>query len=423
MMLKKIAAALTSAAVMLCMSSCTDEPVVREQTKQTTITLSWWGNDSRNEYTLKAVERFEQLHPNIKVKCNYSEWSGYEARSRVQMISGTEADVMQINVGWLSQYSADGNGYYDLESLGDTVDLSNFTDEMLDYGRRNGVLNAIPIAMNAETLYINKTIYDKYGLDIPTTWEDLFDAAKVLSKDGIYPISGSDKSMWLYCITYAEQQSGRKIFDSENRFSFTVGDMQTMIDFYCRLVNEKAMPKIEDFQRFNIDNGNYAGLVAWVSDALNYFKEPIAAGNEIVAVPYTANSPERSGEGWYAKPATLYAISKNTEHPKEAAELLDFMLNSHEWAELQGVEKGIPISASARRYLDDIGQLNGLQYEASLVMETNELISPMNSLVENSDLYNEFISACDLVLFNKATSAEAAEQLYKTYSQTYTMAQ
>ena len=99
------------------------------------------------------------------------------------------------------------------------------------------------------------------------------------------------------------------------------------------------------------------------------------------------------------------------------------MLNSHEWAELQGVEKGIPISASARRYLDDIGQLNGLQYEASLVMETNELISPMNSLVENADLYNEFISACDLVLFNKATSAEAAEQLYETYSQTYTMAQ
>ena len=422
MILKTIAAAVTSAVMVLAVTSCSAKPVVRDQTEQTTITLSWWGNDSRNEYTLKAVERFEQLHPDIKVKCNYSEWSGYEARSQVQMISGTEADVMQINVGWLSQYSADGNGYLDLETVRDTVDLSNFTDEMLQYGRRNGVLNAIPIAMNAETLYINKTIYDKYGLDIPTTWEDLFDAAKVLSKDGIYPISGADKSLWLYCITYAEQQSGRQIFDGESKFSFTADDLKTMIDFYCRLVNEKVMPKVEDFQRFNLDNGSYAGLVAWVSDALNYFKEPIAAGDEIVAAPYTALSSERSGEGWYAKPATLYAVSKNTEHPKEAAELLDFMLNSHEWAELQGVEKGIPISASARQYLDDIGQLNGLQYEASLVMETNTLIKPMNSLVENADIYNEFIAACDLVLFDKTTSDEAAAQLYETYSRNYEMA-
>ncbi|MBR4554487.1 MAG: carbohydrate ABC transporter substrate-binding protein [Ruminococcus sp.] len=414
--------ALVMAALMLMLTGCEGDPVVRKQNTQVQITLSWWGNDSRNEYTIAAVQRFEKLHPDIKVKCSYSEWQGYEARSQVQMISGTEADVMQINVGWLGQYSADGTGYYDIEKLSDTVDLSNFTPEMLDYGRRNGVLNAIPIAMNAETVYINKDVYSDFGLFVPQTWDDIFQAAKVFSKHGIYALAGASKSIWLYCIAYAEQCSGRQFFNDKSEITFTADDLKIMIEFYNRLVREKVIPKVEDFQRFNIDNGTYAGVVAWVSDALNYYKGLIEKGTEVIAADYTAFDPSKSGSGWYAKPATLYALSRNTEHPKEAAMLLDFMLNSREWAELQGVEKGIPVSASGRRYLEEIGKLSGLQYEASQVMEKNTFIKPMDPFTENADLYETFIEYCDLVLFDKSTSDEAAKELYKIYSENYKMA-
>ena len=213
--------ALALSAVMLLLSGCTEDSVVRKQTNQVQITLSWWGNDSRNEYTIAAVQRFEKLHPEIKVKCSYSEWSGYEARSQVQMISGTEADVMLINVGWLAKYSPDGNGYYDIEKLADTVDLSNFSAEMLDYGRRNGVLNAIPIAMNAETVYINKSVYDSFGVSVPRTWDDLFRAADVFRKHGIFALAGAAKSIWLYCIAYTEQQTGKTFFTDSGEINFS----------------------------------------------------------------------------------------------------------------------------------------------------------------------------------------------------------
>ena len=415
--------ALALSAVMLLLSGCTEDSVVRKQTNQVQITLSWWGNDSRNEYTIAAVQRFEKLHPEIKVKCSYSEWSGYEARSQVQMISGTEADVMLINVGWLAKYSPDGNGYYDIEKLADTVDLSNFSAEMLDYGRRNGVLNAIPIAMNAETVYINKSVYDSFGVSVPRTWDDLFRAADVFRKHGIFALAGAAKSIWLYCIAYTEQQTGKTFFTDSGEINFSAEEFKVMMEFYVRLVKEKVIPKVEDFQRFNIDNGAYAGVVAWVSDALNYYKGLIEKGSEVIAAGYTADDPSKAGSGWYAKPATMYALSKNTEHPKEAAMLLDFMLNSTEWAELQGVEKGIPLSASARRYLEENGKLSGIQYEASQVMENNKLIRPMNSVIEDSALYETFIDACDLVLFNKTSADEAAAQLCSTYAEKYKMHQ
>ncbi len=395
------------------LSSCAEKQVIRAQQEQTEITLSWWGNDDRNEYTIEAVREFERLHPEIKVKCSYSEWSGYESRSRVQMVSATEADVMQINFSWLSQYSPDGKGYYNIEDLSDVIDLSNFSEEMLAYGRRGGILNAIPIAMNTETLYINKTLYQSYGLDVPQTWDDLFHAAAVMKKDDIYPFGAAAKSVWLYFITYAEQVSGKPFMKDDHSIGFSAAEFQLMVELYVRMIQEHVMPQVEYFERINIDNSIYGGTVAWVSDAENYLGNAMKNGNEVVVADYTAITPEQTGKGWYAKPATLYAVSVNTDHPTEAAQLLDFLLNSQEMALLQGIEKGIPLSASARSWLEEENMLNGLQYEASLCMEQTEGLSPMYPFMENTNMLNAFIDACNAVLYEKQTAEDAGKELYK----------
>ena len=413
------AAALAAAALMLMQCSCSGKQEIHSQPEQTVISLAWWGNDPRTEYTLEAVQLFQELHPDIKVNCSYSEWSGYEARNRIRMVSDTEADIMLINVGWLDDFSADGTGYYDLSKVSDVLDLSNFPEDALQYGMRGGVLNAIPIAMNAETVYINKTVYEEHGLDVPQTWDDLFAAADVLKKDGIYPLCGASKAVWLYTIAYAEQQTGKSFFDSSGSVAFTPEDIQVMIDFYIRMVNCKVIPKIEDFKKTKVENGTCAGAVAWVSDAINYFGSSIERGDEITAADYTAFSPEESGEGWYEKPATLYAMSKNTAHPEEAALLLDFLLNNREMSLLQGVEKGIPISKAALTCLDEEGMLSGLLYEASTVMDNNTKLREMSPMLENTDLINRFNDAANLALYNKATVDEAAQQFYEACSRSF----
>ena len=410
-----------AAAVMLVQCGCSSKRIVHSQKEQTVISLSWWGNDPRTEYTLKAVQIFQELNPDIKVNCNYSEWSGYEARNRIRMVSDTEADVMQINVGWLDDFSEDGKGYYDLSKVSDKIDLSNFSDNTLKYGTRNNILNAIPIAMNTETVYINKTVYESHGLDIPQTWDDLFRAADILSKDGIYPLCGPSKAIWLFSIAYAEQKTGKSFLDDKGKIAFSSDEFQVMIDFYVEMVERKVIPKIEDFKKVKVENGTCAGAVAWVSDAINYFGSSIKAGNEVVAANYTAFTPEDSGAGWYEKPATLYAISKNTTHPEEAALLLDFLLNNKEMALLQGVEKGIPISKSAQEYLDEEGLLSGLQYEASVVMDSNTKLREMSPLLEDTDLINDFNDAANLVLFDKETSEEAAQQLFEMIGEEFEM--
>lgn len=398
---------------MLMLTACASEPVVNNQEEYTGISLSWWGNDTRTEYTLAAVKEFERLHPDIRVKCSYSEWSGYQTRYNIQMMSDTESDVMLINFAWLDKYSADGNGYYNIYDLSDTLDLSQFSENELSFGIRNEKLNAVPIALNTQTVYYNKTLYDSCGLALPETWDDLFNAAEVMG-DEVYPIAMPSKSTLFFITAYAEQQSGKSFMSEDGQLGFGKEELGIMLDFYVELINGHVMPQVEYFDKNDIRNGTYAGVLAWLSDAENYMGPAREEGNEIVVGSYTGCTD--GVKGWYTKPATLYAVSAKTEHPEESALLLDFLLNSDEISELQGIEKGIPLSRSSRDYLEQHDMLKGLHYDAFQLMSANiDSMAIIHPFMENTDMLDVFQEACNAVLYGKSTTEEKAAELYEQF--------
>lgn len=402
--MKRITAIVLSALLFSCCVGCSGDTVVTDQVVPKEISFSWWGNDIRHDYTLAAIETFESLHPNIKVKCHYSEWSGYQTRNDVRMVTHTESDVMQINYAWLNQYSNDGEGYYDINQLSDYVDLSNFTEEDLAYGMKNGKLNAVPIALNTMTVYVNKSIYDEYGLDIPETWDDFFAAAEVMNGEH-YPISMSKKSAWFFLASYVGQMTGKNIMDDEGNITFGEEEAALMIKTYCDLVNKKVMPQVEYFDKLEIANGSYAGVLAWLSDAESYCGEAIANGYEISVADYTTINGNLSS--WYAKPATMYTIRKDAENPREAAILLDYLLNSPEMASYQQIEKGTPLSIAARQYLEENDMLTGIQYEAFTKMsESKDKLEVISPYFENDAMIDAFMNACNEVLFSKSDEME-----------------
>lgn len=411
MRIKKFISAAAAGTILLSGASCGDHTVVNEKNDQTVISFSWWGNDGRHDYTLEAISKFEELHPEIKVNCNYSEWSGYQARYNLQMASHTESDVMQINYAWLNQFSIDGSGYYDINKLSDRIDLSNFTDEDLEYGMQNGSLNAIPIALNTQTVFINKTIYNSYGLDVPKTWDDFVHAAEVMNGEH-FPLAMSQKSAFFFCAAMAGQATGKDLIDNDGKLLFNKNDLKIMMDYYCDMIEKKIIPQVEYFDKLEIASGVYAGAMVWVSDAESYCGKAIENGFDIVITDYTTLNGELSS--WYAKPATMYAIRKDTQHPEEAAMLLDYLLNSTEMAGYQKIEKGTPLSSNARKYLEKNDLLGGIQYDAfNKMADSREELSIISPYFENDDMINAFSDICNEVIFGKADSAEQAEILYQ----------
>lgn len=385
---------------MLCCNACSSgstEAVRQDQ--QIELVFSWWGNDNRHEYTIDAIQEFEKRHPKIKVTLKYGSWNGFEDRMRMELMSDTEADVMQINYSWLKEYSPDGNRFFNIYNDRGDIDLVSFSDEEEAMGMVNGKLNALPIAMNAPTFYWNKTLFDSYDLALPATWDDLFAAAEKMAPDGVYPLCTEPQFAWFISIAYVEQQTGRKLMGEEGDLLFTQADVQKMLEFYSRLVAEKVIYPVDIFDKSELLEEHCAGVVAWTNSAESCCNAALEKGYEMTV----GDLPMMQGakrNGWYYKPSAYYAVSANSEHPKEAVLLMNFLLNSKEMILEQKLEKGVPLSDAAQKVLVENDLLNGLPYEA---------FQKMDAAVPDMEMESSYLETAALMSTFTATAQEAAQ--------------
>ncbi|MCQ2531377.1 MAG: ABC transporter substrate-binding protein [Saccharofermentans sp.] len=365
---------------------------------------------------IEGLNLFEANNSDIRIDYSYAVWNGYENRYQMLMKSHNNADVMQINYAWLTKYSSDGLGYYDLSGLSDVIDFSNFTAADLATGTMNGKLNALPTAYNTSCFFYNGEIYSSYGLSTPSTWDDLFVAADAMRDDDMYPLGMIYKHVFLVLNAWYEQNYNSQLFDENGNYIGTESDIKNILEFYGELVNNHVLMPPSEFEVSYFGAGNVAGVSCWASDAQRYCS-PLVENNVPVIVGDFISTGNEGGNGWYIKPATMFAISANCDNPEEAGRVLDYLLNSPEFIMLQGTERGIPVSVTALETLTENDMLSGVEYDAGKVMRDNMgsmvLINPM---LENSDVQDAFKTYADMYLYGELSLDEAAAALNETFS-------
>lgn len=414
-MYKKILSILICCFIVANISACQISSNKAKIEDPITIKYSWWGGEDRYDKTMKAIEKFQQAHPNIKVKVEFSEWKGFKKKMNMKIAGNDEPDLMQINYDWLETYSKDGTGFYDLNKVSDTLDLNNFSSDILNYGTKNGVLNAIPISMNAKVMYYNKTLATQFGVDNYKTFDELLANRKNVTSNDKYLLEYDETNAWILPMSYIQQKTGHNFIDSSGKLEFNETDIKDLLTFYKSLVDNKIVPQ-SIHKSVNDLSGNISlSNVSWISEASKIQKSLEKSNNK---VGYS-ELPSIDGQNFirYVKPSMLYAISKNTEHPKEAALLMNFLLNDSDTATTFELDKGIPCSKNAFNVLQENNKLSGLQYESSKKSDNVKeiLISPY---YENTLIQNIFVEALDQISYGKSTPEQCANDTYYKLVQT-----
>ena len=390
-------------------SSCNDS----KKPEECEISFSWWGNDSRHEYTLKGIDFFHTIHPEITVKPEYAAWSGYEELFEKHFNEGTNADVMQINFDWLYKYSPDGNGFFDFTGFRDVIEFYNFTLPDLEFGTIKGKMNAIPVGFNTIIPIFNKTMLTQSGLSIPFTWTDVITCARVLKKKNQYLIGANAKHCFLLVIAWFEQTHSKKIFADNYHLNVSEEEIGEMLDFMKLLLKEHVIyPEIKDFSTKTLENKQIAGAVIWCNEATLLAKTFESIGGE-AALGTFISTKDAAESGWYLKPVSMYAIKKSCAHPKEAATLVNFLLNNPTMALLQKCDKGVPASNKSLTALMENNALEELQYSSLMKIRFNNAsINAMLPIMENKDLNAAFAQISLDYSENHLSKTEASHELY-----------
>lgn len=391
--------------------------------------MSWWGGNEVHRAQLEAVRRFERRYPHISVKTEYTGWIGHLERLTTQIAGGTAPDLMQINWNWLVLFSRDGRGFHDLEQLRAHLALDEFDRTSLEMGRVHGRTNAVPLAMAARLFYFNASTYEKAGLAIPRTWEELMAAGPVFRErlgEEYYPLDLQFMDVTALTRSWQVQKSGQPLIDEQHeRLNANVEDLSEMAALYRRMVDQHVIPSARERASHGyvapeemrpwID-GRYAGTYQWIS-AIGKSVEKLAPGQKVVLAPYPMRAGARDA-GLLYRPAMMFAINRDTPHAREAAMLMDFVLNDPEGVRALALKRGVPVSRRALDVLGGDGLLRGLSWDGVQQVATLPNAVRESGYFEHARVRDGFIDIFEELGYGRIDVSRAGERLFEDMNRT-----
>jgi len=145
---------------------------------QTPTTLTWWAWAPQDK---QLVTAFEKLYPKVKINLVNAGTGTTEytkLQNDIKAGSGIP-DIAQIEYYALPQFAL-GGSLANLSTDGLGSDQSQFSTGVWDSVNVNGELVGLPQDTGPMALFYNKTVFDKYGLTVPTTWAQYVADAKKL---------------------------------------------------------------------------------------------------------------------------------------------------------------------------------------------------------------------------------------------------
>ena len=342
-----------------------------------TLTMSWWGGESRHNAYQDAIKAFSAEHSNITVNPTFAAWSGWEDTMSTKFAGGVAEDVCQINWNWLYNYSKNGQTFIDLNSTTEFLDLSQWDDAKLGACNVANAQQCVPISMTGRIFYWNMTTFNKAGItEVPKTEEDLFAAGKAFQEnlgDDYYPLHLGAYDRMILMVFYLESKYGKDWADpTTSTLNYTADEIAEGIDFIKSLVDGHVIMPLPTYYGANGDGathqsnewitGKIAGIFEWDSAASKYQdaldeenKSGFTVGEEIKFGDYN---------GGFSKVSMGMAITKTCEHPAEAATLIEYLWNG-DGAAIMGSECGIPASKAGLATAQAAGKINELVAEAN----------------------------------------------------------
>jgi len=132
---------------------------------------------------------FEDTHPDVYIKLEYSPDSAEPGPMVSRMVAGTAADVMMVDDDGLAFLAS--KGY--LEHLGDLLErdreelmVDQFLPTALEAGSVNDVLVAMPFDGFCQLVYVSLDLFEEANIPLPDenwTWDDFVDIAQRLTVD------------------------------------------------------------------------------------------------------------------------------------------------------------------------------------------------------------------------------------------------
>lgn len=313
------------------------------------LSISIW--DTNQEPGINEILADFTEETGIKTKLTVVKWDEYWTMLEAGAQGGSLPDVFWMHSNESERYMSNDMllDLTDKIAESDVIDPANYPEDIWGLYTHEDKYYAVPKDVDTIALWYNKTMFDEAEMEYPTadwTWDDMFEAAKKLTKD--------DGSQYGLALRNDNNQAGyyNMIYDNGG---FVINDDKTESGWDDPKTIE-AMEQVEEFIKAGVmpsmetmsENGEdvlfQSGKVAMVLQGswmlATYRDNEYTAENcDCVELPKSATTDRRvsiyNGLGWAAS-----ASGSNTEN---AWKLIEYL--GSEAAQKKQAELGVTMSA------------------------------------------------------------------------------
>ena len=295
----------------------------------------------------KAVEKWNADNPNIQVKVK--ETPAGNAGTYQNMFNALKAgnapDLAQIEFDSLPSFRLQ-DGLTDIAPCGAADAQGQFIDwtwQQVSFGEEAAY--AVPQDTGPMAMYYRKDLFEKYGIEVPKTWEEYAAAARKVKEedpDSFITHFPQRDTNWFAGLAW---QAGARWFGLDgDTWNVSVNDEPTkkVADYWQGLIDDKLVANLQGFsEQWNkaLADGK---VLTWVSAVW---------GNNTI----TTNAPKTEGD-WAVAPMPQWeeggqsagnwggsttSVLKDSEHPYEATQFALWLNTSPESLEILNKEGGL----------------------------------------------------------------------------------
>ena len=313
------------------------------------LSISIW--DTNQEPGINEILADFTEETGIKTKLTVVKWDEYWTMLEAGAQGGSLPDVFWMHSNESERYMSNDMllDLTDKIAESDLIDPANYPEDIWGLYTHEDKYYAVPKDVDTIALWYNKTMFDEAELEYPTadwTWDDMFEAAKKLTKDdgsqyGL-ALRNDNNQAGYYNMIY--DNGGYVINDDRTKSGWddpkTIEAMEQVEEF----IKAGVMPSMETMSENGEDVLFQSGKVAMVLQgswmlAAYRDNEYTAENCDCVELPKSATTDRRvsiyNGLGWAAS-----ASGSNTEN---AWKLIEYL--GSEAAQKKQAELGVTMSA------------------------------------------------------------------------------
>lgn len=396
-----------------------------QEEEEVTLSVFWWGSQTRNERTQQILDMYTEEHPNITFDGQFSD--DYWTRMATLAAGHTLPDVVQMVYGYLAQY-AEENTLVDLTPYIEdgTIDTTNVSDSVIETGKVGDSVYAICNGINANALLYNKSLLDEAGIEIHDymTVEEFKEVCREVYEKTGYKTGLSYGG-------YTSEHYMQHLIRSEGKHMYGDGALgvdsaEEVLPFFQLYEDgltegwlldpsvyvERTRGQVQEDPMIYGTNPEYMSWCGFYSsNQLVAMQAAAAEGTDIALTTFPVDNPK---EALWLNPSQFFCVSTDSENPDEAAALINYITNSVECNNVLLGERGVPVSSVVAEAISE----NQSADDKEVVEYINNVVTPNCSTIDapspsqGSEVCAQLDALTEKVMYGEITAAEAAEEFF-----------